>query len=157
MARKKDGQKDRAGEWSALDVGRSGRRLDVALATMHLEVSGQMGLTAAEVLALEILGMHGALGPSELGRRLHMTTGAVTALLDRLEERGLVVRERHPTDRRRLLVHLTAKGRSDTFDRLRPMAGEVGALADSLSGDERALIGRFLDDLSTIVERHSGL
>ena len=48
--------------------------------------------------------------PKELATQLHLTTGAMTALLDRLEMAGLVVRSPHPTDRRSLVIHLSASG-----------------------------------------------
>jgi DNA-binding MarR family transcriptional regulator len=46
-----------------------------------------------------------------------ITTGSMTSLLDTLEGRGLVRRQPHPSDRRRLLVELTYEGQAlvDTF------------------------------------------
>jgi DNA-binding MarR family transcriptional regulator len=123
----------------SLQVALAARRLDTAFAGLHLEMAGRTGLTPHEVLALEHLGMDGPLGPTELGRRLAVTTGAVTALLDRLARRDYIRREPHPQDRRRL----------------RPMVADVVRLVRSLPREERALISRFLTDLSEIVERHS--
>ena len=44
-----------------------------------------VGVSVPELLALENLDPDGGLGPSDLARRLQLTTGAVTALVDRLE------------------------------------------------------------------------
>jgi DNA-binding MarR family transcriptional regulator len=139
----------------SLQVALAARRLDTAFAGLHLEMAGRTGLTPHEVLALEHLGMDGPLGPTELGRRLAVTTGAVTALLDRLARRDYVRREPHPQDRRRLLVQITPKGAEDLMVHLRPMVADVVRLVRSLPREERALISRFLTDLSEIVERHS--
>jgi DNA-binding MarR family transcriptional regulator len=62
-----------------------GRRVGVGLADLH---------------ALEQLEFGGGMTPGQLGERLQLTSGSVTALADRLERMGLVRRVPHPTDRR---------------------------------------------------------
>lgn len=63
----------------------------------------------------------GAIGQSELGRSLNLSPASVTRLIDRLEERGLIERERDPADRRRVAVRLQPAGR-------RLVGGEQGML-----------------------------
>ena len=52
----------------------------------------------------------GGLTMSEVSRRMMVSNGATTSLVDRLVEDGLVVREAHPQDRRTTILHLTAEG-----------------------------------------------
>jgi len=61
----------------------------------------------------------GTLTPADLMRSAMITSGAVTQRLDRLEERGLVVRAPDETNGRRVLVDLTEKGR-ELIDRALP-------------------------------------
>jgi DNA-binding MarR family transcriptional regulator len=140
-----------ARDYTPLEVARAVRRLDMALAEMHLGISGGMGMTAAELLAIAHLGMEGDLGPTDLSRRLHLRTGAITALLDRLSERGYVTREPHLSDRRKVVVHLTAKGRDEVMAHLGPMVDEVIGLVRRLPEADRRTIGRFLDELAELV------
>jgi DNA-binding MarR family transcriptional regulator len=142
-----------ARDYSPVEVARAVRRLDMALAEMHLELAGLLDMTAADLLAVAHLGMDGELGPTELASRLHLHTGAVTALLDRLAERGMVEREPHPSDRRKLLVNLTQHGRDDAMRHLSPMVDEVIALVKTLPDDDRQTVGRFLDALAEVVAR----
>lgn len=51
------------------------------------------------------------LTPTELARQRMMTSGGMTAVIDRLERKGFLVRAPNPADRRGSLVRLTAKGR----------------------------------------------
>jgi DNA-binding MarR family transcriptional regulator len=146
---------ERVADHTPLEVARAARRLDMALAEMHLEVSREMHMTGGELLALEHLGMEGPLGPTELARRLHMRTGAVTALLDRLEEQGRIARRPHPSDRRKIIVQITDHGRDEAMARLHPMVDEVIAMVQRLPGDERPVIHGFLDDLTALVGRHT--
>ncbi len=114
--------KDSELDYSARDVAMAVRRLDLMMAQMHLEMSERLGMSAAELLALAYLSVDGPLGPTELTHRLHITTGAMTAMLDRLAERDYVVREPHATDRRRIMVSLTKSGRDRIFTQVHGMA-----------------------------------
>ena len=131
------------------------RRLDMALAQMHAGLSESMEMTTLELLAIAHLGMDGAMGPSDLARRLHMTTGAMTALADRLDERRFVVRGAHPSDRRRTVLSLTRKARAAARLHMLPMAYEVESLAAELSEDQRRTVGVFLDGLVAIAQRYA--
>jgi len=62
------------------------------------------------LLALRRVGAPFELTPTSLTREAYLSSGGMTQLLDRLELRGLVARRPHPTDRRGLLVQLTADG-----------------------------------------------
>lgn len=134
-----------------MEVARAARRVDMAMAELHLDVAGRMKMTQAELLAIAHLGIEGELGPGELARRLHLHSGAVTALLDRLAEHGHIVREPHPGDRRRVVVRLTDGGRADTMAQLGPMVQEVVALVERLPQKDRTTVGRFLDELAALV------
>lgn len=94
-----------------------------------------LGVSSAGALVLGILRDHGAMPPSELGQRLIVTRATVTGLLDSLERRGLVRRERDHADRRRLTVHITDEGLAILAE-LRPLVHEeekrwLSGLSDS--------------------------
>jgi DNA-binding MarR family transcriptional regulator len=66
----------------------------------------QLSPSARQVLAV-VEGADGPLEPSIIAKRLLVTTGSMTSLLDNLEKRGLIVRRRHPDDRRKVLIDIT--------------------------------------------------
>jgi DNA-binding MarR family transcriptional regulator len=70
-------------------------------------VAKRMGMGTSELAALEHLQAAGPMTPGRLGGRLSMSPGAVTALVDRLEERGHVERMPNPEDRRSALLRET--------------------------------------------------
>lgn len=129
------------------------RRLDVALSTLNASFARGVGVSVPELLALENLDTDGGLGPSELARRLQLSTGAVTALVDRLQASGHAVRAAHPSDRRRVVVTRTAAASAALAEEAAPLTGDIGRLAASLSDEELQAVGRFLDTFITIVER----
>lgn len=76
-------------------------------------VFARFGLQAGEFDVLATLRRAGtphALTPTELYEATMVTSGAMTARLDRLEKAGLIGRAPHPSDRRGVVVELTAKG-----------------------------------------------
>jgi DNA-binding MarR family transcriptional regulator len=139
--------------WTADHITEATKRLDVALSTLNAAYARDVGVSVPELLALENLDADGGLGPSELARRLQLSTGAVTALVDRLEASGHAARAAHPSDRRRIVVTRTTKASRALAAEAAPLAGELARLAESLSDEDRQAVGRFLDTFITIVER----
>lgn len=62
------------------------------------------GLNATDMECLRLLFQKGIATPSELARHTGLTSGATTAMLDRLEKAGLIERRPNPNDRRGTLV-----------------------------------------------------
>ena len=69
------------------------------------------GLTHGQFAVMEALFHLGSLNQCELARKLLRSGGNVTVVIDSLEKRGLVRRERQKNDRRMVVLHLTASGR----------------------------------------------
>ncbi len=79
-----------------------------------------MGLCLSDFGALEVLLHKGPLPVNTLGKKILISSGSMTAAIDRLERQGLVERRASPTDRRARVAHLTAKGR----DLIEPLFAE---------------------------------
>jgi DNA-binding MarR family transcriptional regulator len=88
------------------------------------------------------------LTPTALMRTALVTSGAITQRLDRLEERGLITRERSDSDGRAVVVTLTAAGRAALDAALPDHLATERALLAGLSAGEReqlsGLLRRFL-------------
>lgn len=104
------------------------------------------GLTMGQFGALEVLLHLGPLCQRELGRKLLRSGGNVTMVVDNLEKRGLVRRERGK-DRRFLTVHLTKEGRQ-RINKIFPK--HVEALVEemrALTSAEQETLGRLCKKL----------
>jgi DNA-binding MarR family transcriptional regulator len=89
-------------------------RIALHIARHQENVFGRFGLNRGDVgvlSALRFAGPSKQLSPTQLFRGLMISSAGITSRLDRLEKRGLVRRERHPNDRRGVLVELTDEGR----------------------------------------------
>src|SRR5512135_1079255 len=68
-----------------------------------------LGINRTDARCLDILDQHGSMSAGDLAEASRLTTGAITAVVDRLERAGLARRVPDPTDRRRVLVEPTPK------------------------------------------------
>ena len=73
-------------------------------------ISG-LGMGSSDFAVLEALLHKGPLPVNEIGKKVLLTSGSITAAVDRLETKGLVERRAHGSDRRARIVHLTKEGR----------------------------------------------
>ncbi len=94
-------------------------------------------LTVPQFGVLEALHHLGPLTLGDLADKLLVTGGNVTYVMDRLEEQGLVVRERMGTDRRVVHAHLTAEGRKRIESAFPEHTRFVCGLADHLDPEEQ--------------------
>src|SRR5438309_11782611 len=96
----------------------SGTRLWLGLMKAHrvLERLATQSIESLDVClsdfgVMELLLHKGPQPVNEIGRRIALTSGAITTAVDRLESRGLVTREAHESDRRSRIVRLTTRGK----------------------------------------------
>lgn len=111
------------------------------LSSWEQDVVREQGISLPQMHTLEVLGIHGAMRMKELAGGMGVTTGTLTVLVDRLESKDLVRRKPHESDRRSILVELTAKGREyfEEHDRLHLDLTE-SLLASCPPEDQEALL-----------------
>jgi DNA-binding MarR family transcriptional regulator len=110
----------------------AGRRLSCETIMFHQSVADRLGLNVTDHKCVDFLILYGPSTAGDLAERSSLTTGAITAVLDRLEKAGFVRREADPTDRRRVIVH-------PVFERL----AEIGMLFEDLAARVQELATRY--------------
>jgi DNA-binding MarR family transcriptional regulator len=108
-------------------------------------VARRLRAPPVEFKAMDHITEAGALTPSQLADRLALTSGAVTALLDRLERLGWVKREPHPSDRRSVMVRRATPVGSAAMAIYGPVAERLARVAATMTPGERQAAVRFLE------------
>ena len=80
------------------------RDYGVNLTHFRNAISEWAGFNATDMECLRLLSQKGTATPTELARHTGLTSGATTAMLDRLEKAGLIERRPNPDDRRGTLI-----------------------------------------------------
>ncbi len=74
------------------------------------EISRSTGLTLPQLMVMQTLRNNSPITTGELAKEISLTQATVTSILDRLEKKGLVARERGVDDKRKVWLHLTNEG-----------------------------------------------
>jgi DNA-binding MarR family transcriptional regulator len=86
--------------------------------------------------------------PGRLRGQLNLTSGAVTACLDRLERAGHIRRVRDAGDRRVVHLHYADAARGLARDYFRPLARSTDAARGRFSPEELEVVVRFLGEMN---------
>jgi DNA-binding MarR family transcriptional regulator len=97
----------------------------------------------------------GPLTPTQLGARVGAGSGSLTAIVDRLEQAGMVARTPHPRDRRSVSVSLTASGRARLTAQTADLLDATQAVVDRLSPAQQRTVEDFLHELALVLEREA--
>jgi DNA-binding MarR family transcriptional regulator len=129
---------------------RSLRRVNLQGSFFGQTVAIRFGLTESDIEALELLIDTGAATAGRLSDLMGLTTGAVTRVIDRLEQAGYVRRVPDPADRRRVIVEVVP-------DKVAPVAATIARVGDASAPEighyseaELAVIDDFLSRMAAI-------
>jgi DNA-binding MarR family transcriptional regulator len=121
-------------------------------ATLHVlsDQVAELGLTPAEINALASLSDGTPRTVSQLGSLMGAAPTTLTSVLDRLERRGHVTRETHPSDRRAVVVELTPAGRRAAMMIRQAVTGLERHALGGLSAEAIAGLRSGLDALAEV-------
>jgi DNA-binding MarR family transcriptional regulator len=123
------------------------------------ETASEFGINKGELDVLKHLHHAGEpfrLTPTKLSDRLHLSSGAMTNRLDRLESRGLIRRLPDPSDRRGTLVELSEEGVEIYWKAIDRQIKKEKALCDPLNENERKQLADLLRKLMHEIESSPG-
>ena len=114
----------------------------------HAERSIQaLGMCYSDFAVLEALLHKGPLPVSALGKKVLLTSGSMTAAVDRLQSRGLVARQDDANDRRARVVHLTETGRKLISELFKDHEKDMEVSISCLTKPETETLARLLRKL----------
>ena len=128
------------------------RRIMRAMDVHSRQLAGSHGLTGPQMLCLREIATRGSLTTGALALAVALSPATLTGILDRLEVRGLVSRERRPEDKRRVLVSLTAVGRQMSQELPSPLQDRFGERLTELSIDDQTAIRLALRNIAKMMD-----
>jgi DNA-binding MarR family transcriptional regulator len=111
-----------------------------SIGTLHNRAAADLvGMNQTDWDCLDVLDWTGPITAGELAKRVGLTSGAITGVLDRLEKSGLARRVADPRDRRRVIVEMTVDPTSTPADErqaaLQDSFGQLAAEMFDVSGE----------------------
>jgi DNA-binding MarR family transcriptional regulator len=112
-----------------------------------------MSVTLTQLSAMATLQKRGAMSAGDLAAAERVQPPSMTKVLANLEERGLVRRDPHPTDRRSAIIAITDAGIALLDDERRSRDAWLTKRLGTLTADERALLQRVIPILDKLAEQ----
>jgi DNA-binding MarR family transcriptional regulator len=132
------------------------RRYRTAEHEMRRRTRASMGMGETDLVAVRhLLGAQRAgrvVTAKDLARALEISSASTTVLIDRLVRSGHVRRDRHPTDRRAVVVVATADSDSEVRATFGCMHDAMLDIAASLAPEELRTVHAFLERMQAIVD-----
>jgi DNA-binding MarR family transcriptional regulator len=117
-------------------------------------IAGHHGIGMQEVRALSRIAEGEHVTPKALAESLELTTGSVTALVDKLERAGLVERTPHPHDRRSLQLELTPEGATKMGSVYEAFESQVQEAVDAVPEEQVRAANEYLAVIARTVRAH---
>jgi DNA-binding MarR family transcriptional regulator len=134
------------------EIMQSLRRIFKATQDYSFEVSDKFGITGPQLWALNTLSKNEGLPLGELSKKMYLRPSTITGIIDRLEKRGYVVRNRDRRDRRVVRILLTSKGKRLAKTGPNPIQGKMIYGLRSLNQGELRSIYDSIQKLVEIME-----
>ncbi|MEC1614248.1 MarR family transcriptional regulator [Bacillus mojavensis] len=128
------------------------RKLGTRTILFHQAAAQALGLFPTDLKSADILNEAGPMTAGELGKKTGLSTGSVTALVDRLEKAGYVARERDPNDRRRVIIVPLNASKQHVKNLFRSLSESTMDLCREYTEEELELIFGFIGKASEIME-----
>lgn len=121
-------------------------------ASFFRAAAARLGMTVTDMQVIDLLESAGPSTAGQLAELTGLTTGAITGMINRLEEAGIVRRERDPNDGRRVIVRLTPdKGTTHEIGPIFDSLGEAwDEMASHYDDEQLAFVLEFLKRSNTI-------
>ena len=136
-------------------LGAAVRAYQTAVDNFDQAVADHVGINRTDARCLDLIDQASGMTAGELARAAGLTTGAVTAVVDRLEAAGLARRVPDPADRRRVRIEVTERVWEVHAPLIVPMLEEGAAILDDFTGEELERFTEFLQRVIELQQRHT--
>src|SRR5262252_513445 len=133
-----------------MQVIRSAREYSIGMVSFHQTVGRILGLNVTDMKCLDVMTMKGSATPSQLAQHTGLSSGATTAMIDRLEKAGLVERHPHPKDRRGTVLFLTKQAMQKLPLLFESLGNAMLVLISGYSQKELAVLADFFARASVV-------
>lgn len=135
-----------------LSVLQSLRRIIRAVSLYSHQLAATYKITAPQLVCLLTIVNEGCLHPSTLSKRVFLSASTVVGILDRLDEKGLITRQRDHNDRRLINVQATPKGEELVTQAPSPLPSALANALMQLPELEQATIALSLERVVNLME-----
>ena len=128
------------------------RKITRAIDLYSHQLSRQYHLTGPQIVCLRYLNASQPSSPGQIAQSMHLSQATITGIIDRLERQNLVVRTRSVTDRRKVIIELTDKGKEITKAAPSPLQETFAKKLRELPEENQSVISTILNQIVSMME-----
>ncbi|WP_439102789.1 MarR family winged helix-turn-helix transcriptional regulator [Congregibacter sp.] len=134
------------------DVLVSLRRILRATSIHSRKLGKSVGITAPQLMVLRAVNANDGLTATEVANAVSLSQATITAIVSKLEERGLLYRERSNVDKRRVHVSLTGAGREVLLEAPKPLQESFSRRFEALPSWEQHQLVSSLERIALMMD-----
>lgn len=128
------------------------RNLSIETVTFHQNMAEKLGLNPTDHKCLDIILHNYPMAAGKLAELTGLTTGAVTGVIDRLENANYVYRDKDPNDRRRVIIHVNLeKVKKNVFPFFTSLSQSMKELFETYNDQEIQFLFNFVARSRTLL------
>lgn len=135
-----------------LRILRALRRITRSIALHSRQLSAGSNITAAQLVCLRTVIEKGPMTATAISREMHISPSTVVGILDRLEDKGIIVRERSREDRRIIFISVTPEGKELAKNTPSPLQQKLSEALQLLPETEQSQITTALEKVVALID-----
>jgi DNA-binding MarR family transcriptional regulator len=114
-------------------------------------IATKLHLNATDLRCRELLCHTGPITAGKLSELTHLTTGAITGVIDRLEKAELVERLQDPNDRRKVIIQPLYERDDEITNLFKPLTDSLSNIFNQYNDEELTLLFKFWNDINELI------
>lgn len=116
------------------------------------KLSTESNLTSPQILTLSAIAQNGSMTLAEIAAAIHLSPSTMVGIIDRLETKNLVIRERSKQDRRQVFIKITAEGKKVAKKAPTPLQDKLVDKLNTLSENQQKNLVKGLEQLVEMLD-----
>jgi DNA-binding MarR family transcriptional regulator len=127
------------------------RRIAQAVDVYSRRLAHDYQITGPQLVCLSCIAQEGPITPSAIGRKVHLSSSTMVGILDRLEAKALIVRERGLRDRRQVYIRATDEGQELLNAAPSPLHATLANRLNELPSEEQSELACALEKVVNLM------
>lgn len=131
------------------------RKFSTSIVLFNEGLASNLHLNATDLRCRELLSHTGPITAGKLSKLTHLTTGAITGVIDRLEKVNLVERIQDPNDRRRVIIQPVYDRDDELAELFKPLSDSLSNIFNQYDDKELTLLFKFWNDINELIPKET--
>ncbi|PGL72041.1 MarR family transcriptional regulator [Bacillus sp. AFS055030] len=131
------------------------RKFNTSIVLFNEGLASNLHLNATDLRCRELLCHTGPITAGKLSKLTHLSTGAITGVIDRLEKVNFVERVQDPNDRRRVIIQPVYERDDELAELFKPLSDSLSSIFNEYDDKELTFLFKFWNDINELIPKET--